>query len=36
MALMATKLRDNAVEALTGLLSDGMTIMAGGFQSPRP
>jgi len=31
MAPMATKLRENAVEALTGLLSDGMTIMAGGF-----
>ncbi|HWF77712.1 MAG TPA: 3-oxoacid CoA-transferase subunit A, partial [Caulobacteraceae bacterium] len=28
---MAAKLRDNAAEALDGLLFDGMTIMAGGF-----
>jgi 3-oxoacid CoA-transferase subunit A len=28
---MANKLRDNAPEALSGLLFDGMTIMAGGF-----
>jgi 3-oxoacid CoA-transferase subunit A len=28
---MADKVRENAVEALTGLLFDGMTIMAGGF-----
>ena len=28
---MADKVRENAVEALSGLLFDGMTIMAGGF-----
>jgi len=28
---MAAKLRDNAAEALDGLLFDGMTVMAGGF-----
>jgi len=28
---MATKIRDNAPEALEGLLCDGMSIMAGGF-----
>jgi len=28
---MAAKVRDNAAQALAGLLSDGMTIMAGGF-----
>ena len=28
---MADKVRENAVEALSGLLLDGMTIMAGGF-----